>query len=86
MFSETTLSSPSVPCFFIGEYTKEGLPRPLAPSLSLLFMCRRDYGDRILIAPTTGLNKYTAYISMISRARYFDFVAEFGKDPIALKH
>ena len=30
-----TLLSPSAPCLFVGAYTEEGLPKPLAPSLWL---------------------------------------------------
>ena len=35
---------------FIGDYTEEGIPRLLAPSLLSLFTNSRDYGGRIPVA------------------------------------
>ena len=49
-----TLPFSSASCLFVGEYTEEGLPISLVPSLLLLFTNCRDYGDRILIAPAQG--------------------------------
>ena len=53
-FEETTLSSLSVPCLFVGEYTEKGLPRSLTPSLLWPFTNHRDYSSRILVVPPQG--------------------------------
>ena len=48
-------SSLFVPCLLVGEKTEEGLPRPFTPSFLSPLMNLRDYDDRILVVPTTGL-------------------------------
>ena len=46
---DITLLFPSVPCPFVGEHTKEGLPRPLTLCHLSSFTNCRDYGDKILV-------------------------------------
>ena len=47
-------------CLFLGEYTEEGLPKPLAQAPLSSFMNHRDYdGGSILVVPTTGLYIHT---------------------------
>ena len=53
---DISLPSPSAPCLFVGEYTEEGLARPLTPSLLSPFMNCRDYSGRILVVLTKGQN------------------------------
>ena len=57
---DITLPCPSVSCLCIGEYTEEGLPRLLTPSISSPFTNHREYSSgRIHVASTTGLECHT---------------------------
>ena len=58
VYRDITLPSTSAPCLFVGEYTEEGLPKSLPPSLLSPFMNHTDYSGTILVALITGLNEH----------------------------